>query len=88
MYLDFGAGVFPMPYTSNAGGKESTISYLPMPGRILISRFTADNSASISLSTLIQYRYVIIPGSVNIGLNNHVNLKDYEAVRKFYRIPD
>lgn len=88
MYLNFGAGVFPMPYTSNAGGKESTVSYLPTPGRFLITRFTSDNSASIPLSSLLQYRYVIIPGGVNISLNNHINLKDYEAVRKFYRIPD
>lgn len=88
MYLNFGAGVFPMPYTSDAGGKESTISYLPMIGRFIITRFTADDSAGVSLSSLLQYRYVIIPGSANIGLNNHVNLKDYEAVRKFYRILD
>ncbi|HTH81831.1 MAG TPA: hypothetical protein VL490_02775, partial [Mucilaginibacter sp.] len=87
-YLNFGAGVFPMPYTSYAGGIANTISYLPMQGKVLITRFTADNSASITLSTIIQYRYVIIPGGVNIGLNNHVNLKDYEAVRKYYRIPD
>jgi len=88
VYLNFGAGVFPMPYTSYAGGLANTMSYLPMQGKFLITRFTEDNSASLSLSTVIQYRYVIIPGSVNIGLNNHVNLKDYEAVRKFYRIPD
>jgi hypothetical protein len=88
VYCDFGAGVFPLPYTSFAGGKENTINYLPQVGRFIITRFTADNSASISLSTLIQYRYVIIPGSVALAVGNHINLKNYEAVRKYFRIPD
>jgi hypothetical protein len=88
VYCDFGEGVNPLPYTSFAGGKENTINYLPEVGNILITRFTSDNSASISLSSLIQYRYVIIPGSALISVANRVNLKNYEAVRKYFRIPD
>jgi hypothetical protein len=88
VYLNFGAGVFPMPYTSDAGGKTSTMSFLPQVGRILITRYTADGTGSVSLSSVIQYRYVIIPGSVLVAVNNHINLKDYEAVRKYFRIPN
>ena len=88
IYFTFGGGVYALPYTSYAGGKQNTISFFPRLGHFIITRFTADNSNSVPLSTLLQYRYVIIPGGQNVGLNNHVNLSDYEAVRKFYRIPD
>lgn len=88
IYFTFGGGVYTLPYTSYAGGKLNTMSYFPRVGHFIITRFTADNSNSVPLSTILQYRYVIIPGGVNIGLNNHPDLKDYEAVRKFYRIPD
>jgi hypothetical protein len=88
VYLTFGAGVFPMPYTSGAGGKTSTVSFIPQVGRMLITRYTADNSNSVPLSTLLQYRYILIPGGVSIAALHHVNLNDYEAVKRFYRIPD
>lgn len=88
VYINFGEGIYPTPYTSYAGGKQNTISFLPQVGNILITRFTADNSASISLSPLIQFRYVIIPGSVLVSVGNHINLKDYEAVRRYFRIPN
>jgi hypothetical protein len=76
VYFTFGDGVLPLPYTSYAGGKESTISFIPAfsqsgPGpadnTIMIDRFTADNSASISLNPVIQYRYVLIPGPLPDG---------------------
>jgi hypothetical protein len=63
VYFTYGAGVFPLPYTSYAGAKLSTMSFLPRNGNLLITRFTADNSNSIKLSSLLQYRYVIIPGA-------------------------
>jgi hypothetical protein len=79
VYFTFGIGVFPLPYTSFAGGKESTISFIPAfsnggsgsPGpsdnTIMIDRFTADNSASVTLSTVLQYRYVLIPAPLPDG---------------------
>jgi len=54
----------PLPYTSYAGGLENTLSFIPQPGNILITRFTADNSGSIGISSILQFRYVIIPGGV------------------------
>lgn len=49
VYFTFGAGIFDLPYTSDAGGMANTISFLPQKGNILITRFTSDNSNSIGL---------------------------------------
>jgi hypothetical protein len=70
VYFTFGFGVFPMPYTSFAGGKLNTMSFIPClgtdltvkDGTILITRFTGDNTASVTLSSILEYRYVLIPG--------------------------
>ncbi|RYZ96880.1 MAG: collagen-like protein [Sphingobacteriaceae bacterium] len=88
VYLNFGGGVYALPYTSYAGGKLNTISYWPRVGKIIITRFTADNSRSIALSSLIQYRYVIIPGAVKAITSKNIDLSNYVAVKKFYNIPD
>ena len=61
VYFTFGASIYPLPYTSFAGGKDNTISFALSPGKISIRRSTADNSASVALSSVLQYRYVIIP---------------------------
>jgi hypothetical protein len=66
VYLTFGAGEIPLPYTSDAGGKTSTVSFIPQQGNILITRYTFDDSGSILLSTLLQCRWVIIPGGVSV----------------------
>lgn len=63
VYFTYGAGTFPLPYTSYAGGKESTISFIPVPGILFITRFTFDNSASLSFGAL-SFRYILIPGGV------------------------
>jgi hypothetical protein len=88
IYFTFGGGIYAIPYTSFAGGKQNTVSYLPRLGHFIITRFTADNSNTIKLSTLLQYRYILIPGGQSLGVNHHVDLSNYEAVRKFYRIPN
>lgn len=62
VYFTFGGGTFVLPYTSNAGNKSNVISYIPKTGDIVVTRFTSDNSNSVNLSTLLQYRYVLIPG--------------------------
>ena len=88
IYFTFGAGIFGLPYTSYAGNKENTMSYLPRLGRFIITRFTADNSNAIKLSSLLQYRYIIIPGGTLTSVSRHVNLKNYEAVKRYFRIPN
>lgn len=87
IYLNFGGGVYILPYTSYAGGKLNTLSFLPRAGHFIITRFTADNTNSIPLSTALQYRYVIIPGGISAAaVANHVDIKNYESVRKYYGI--
>jgi hypothetical protein len=89
VYFTFGSGEFPMPYTSNAGGKASTISFIPQVGRFLITRFTFDNTDSINLSTGLQYRYVVIPaGQLVAAAQHHVNLNDPEAVKAYFNLPN
>lgn len=54
---------YPLPYMSNAGGKANTLSFIPQADkkRILITRFTHDNTASIGIATSLKYRVVIMP---------------------------
>jgi hypothetical protein len=87
VYFTYGGGVLPLPYTSNAGGKSSTIDFKPLFKRIAITRFTADNSNSVALSTLLQYRYIIIPGgTLALAKKANLDLNNYEAVKKYYSI--
>jgi hypothetical protein len=66
VYLQFGGGEIPLPYTSDAGGMTSTVSFIPQTGQILITRYTMNDSASIKLIGSIEYRWVIIPGGVSV----------------------
>jgi len=63
VYINWGlatVGTVPLPYTSNVGGKPSTISFRATVGQLHIWRFTHDNSASVNLGSVF-YRYVLIP---------------------------
>lgn len=86
IYFSFGGGVFTLPYTSYAGGKQNTISFIPVIGKFIITRFTADNSGSVSLSSVLQYRYILIPGGVAATAN--VNMNDYNAVKAIFHLKD
>ena len=88
VYLTYGGSVFPLPYNSFAGGKNNTINYMPLFNRIVITRFTADNSRSVALSTLLQYRYVIIPSGKLVSNMPKIDLNNYELVKKTFNIPD
>jgi hypothetical protein len=82
VYFTFGSGIFPLPYTSDAGGKPNIISFIPQAGKIIITRFTADNSASVSLSAILQYRFIIIPGGIHVP-----NDMNYQAISEYLHIP-
>lgn len=82
VYLNFGGGTFPLPYSSNAANKISTIDYFLKSNEIVVSRYTHDGTNSVSLSTALSYRFVIIPGGVlaklerdHIDLNNPILLQ-------------
>lgn len=93
VYFTYGGGVMPLPYTSNAGGKPNTISFIPGLNKITFTRFTHDNSNSVNLSTVLQYRYILIPGgavAARMADNSRQATPDYsnyEAVCAYYHLP-
>lgn len=81
VYMDYGGGTFPLPYTSLAAGKASTITFQPIKNKLAIYRITHDGTNSINLSSLIRYRYVIIPGGVMASLKRKgIDLNDFSRV--------
>ena len=62
VYMKFWGDVYPLPYTSYAGGAANTVDFLPRLNLIYLTRFTHDNSASVGFSSSLDFRYVIIPG--------------------------
>ncbi|WP_333888756.1 hypothetical protein [Sphingobacterium siyangense] len=81
MYMSFGGGLFPLPYTSFAGGRANTIAFIPKENQIIVYRATHDGSGLVNLSTLLQYRYVLIPGGVMASLKRKgIDLNDFSTV--------
>lgn len=68
VYATFAAEPFQLPYTSNAGGgKSSTIGYTLESEKITIRRVTAgcaEASCLVPLGISLEFRYVIVPGTV------------------------
>lgn len=81
--------VYPLPRQIN----ETTYGYyiLPdfgtgLPARIMVYR---DGNIPGGSSVPVHFRYVLIPGGVNIGGRiGQPDFDDYEEVRKFYNIPN
>jgi len=86
VYFTFNGTALPLPYTAYAGNKTNTMSFIPTVGKLIITRFTLDNSASVILSKTLLYRYIIIPGGVHTTGN--INFNDYNAVKKAFHLND
>jgi len=83
MYLDYGGGLFPLPYTSRAGGRMSTITFKLKKSELVVYRMVYDGGALLNLGSFIKYRYVIIPGNLYMGMKDrNVDLRDPVAVEK------
>lgn len=67
VYIKFLSNAFPLPYTSNAGGKPNTVSFIPDIQKIYITRFAHDNSGSLGFGT-VQFKYILIPKPENTGM--------------------
>lgn len=81
VYLDYGGGIYQLPYTSRAGGRMSTISHHPKENRIIVYRFVYDGGSLVVLPSQIMYRYVIIPGGTMASLKRKgVDLNDANQV--------
>lgn len=63
-YLKFDeTNIFPLPYTSTAGGVINTAAPIPAVGNLKVFRYRHDgNTSGIGLGSLVKIRYVIIPG--------------------------
>ena len=73
--------VFPLPYsfpTSATTTQEAYASYVI--GKIKLR-------SNITLSS-VGFRYVIVPGGIAGGRKAAVDYTDYEAVKKYYNLPD
>lgn len=96
VYINWGLGPVPLPYSSKAGGSASTISFLPQVGTITITRFTDSSTstdAGVTLAGFMQYRYVLIPGAVYddggvMPTSVGVDTTNYDEVRAAFGIPD
>ena len=89
VYMSFSNSINQLPYTSYAGNKVSTLSFNPALKSILLYRFTHDNSGSLGISTVVSFRYIIIPGGVPNGRMSRPDYKNmsYEEVCAFLGIP-
>lgn len=65
-YMRFLTTVMPLPYTSNAGGRPNTASFIVKPGVLFFTRFAHDNSGMLGFGA-VQFLYVLIPGGVAAG---------------------
>ncbi|MBS1664896.1 MAG: collagen-like protein [Bacteroidetes bacterium] len=82
VYFTYGSGYLLLPYTSYAGNKPNTMGFVTLPGKFIITRFTHDNSNAVKLSSILQYRYVIIPGGTPAPTSY-----DYNTVTRYYHAP-
>jgi hypothetical protein len=98
VYLNAGTAsqpaVFPLPFTdlfyAQAFLGIQTFNIFFTVGKI--NMYASEDASSFTGSggKSWQYRYVIIPGGVNIGgrQKGPVDFNNYEAVKQYYKIPD
>jgi len=89
VYINYGGGTFTLPYTSNATGRTSTISFFPQIKKIRPIRLTHDNNTPINLSTFMNYKYVIIPqGTAPKGSSNNTSQLLYRLNNQLYTLAE
>ena len=78
-------GIYPLPYTSYAGGNTNTFNFFLSVGKINYTRFAIDNTV-IGVSSIMQYRYVVIPGGIHTSKT--ATNTDYKYICRKYNIPE
>lgn len=88
VYLDYGGGIFPLPFTSSPLGRMSTISFFPRKGKIRPTRVVYDGGSLLPLNSNILYKYVIIPQGTVVakGVNNSVSQPLYMLNNQLYTL--
>lgn len=91
VYLQFGSGeIFPLAYTSRAGGIVNTVEAIPSVGNLKILRYRHDGvTPAIQLGTTVRIRYIIIPGGAPVPVARQINYRErsYEEVCESLGIP-
>jgi len=91
VYGKFATTVFALPYVSTAGGSANTLTYFPELNNIKLFRFKHDGSGGVSISTSVQFRYILIPGGiVTTGKQTQPDFKRmaYSEVCKYLKIQE
>lgn len=88
VYLNYGGGTFPLPYTSNAGGRMSTISFFPKQQKIRPTRIVYDGGSLQTIGSTVIFKYVIIPQATNIpkSTNSNTSQKLYKLNNQEYTL--
>lgn len=87
VYLDYGGGTFPLPYTMRGAVTVNTISYKLKLRELIIYRLTHQGATNIPLSGIIKYRYMIIPSNIYLGLKQrNIDLDNPEAVQEALKL--
>ncbi len=81
IYWKIGSSVYYIPYAQTIGTTTYTIFQVLTVGNIRLT-------ASYSGITGTQIRYVIIPGGIAGGRRAAVDYSDYDAVKKYYNLPN
>lgn len=87
VYMRFFGNVYPLPYTGYAGGTANVLDFLPRLNRLLITRFTMDNSGSTGFNSSIEFRYVIIPGGAAAKYKlskDQLQKMSYQQIQKLF----
>ena len=81
VYMNFGNDVFSLPYTSYAGGSNSTISSSASLKKIKLFRYAHVAGQTTSLPTNLKWRYILIPGGVAAStLSKDYSTMSYDEV--------
>ncbi|MFM9989718.1 hypothetical protein [Flavobacterium sp.] len=92
VYGKFSTTVFPLPYVSTAGGSANTLTYFPELNNIKLFRFKHDGSGGVSISTSVQFRYILIPGGTPVATGKQAQpdfkKMSYAEVCKYCQIPE
>lgn len=87
LYMTNGEQTFSLPYNASGNGSTEVIHFIPMPGKILITRFVTGEGPGTGFSTLWQYRYMILPGGIAAARAFlPPDYSDYKAVCRYFGI--
>lgn len=81
IYWKIGSVVYYIPYSQTIGTTTYTIFQILTVGNIKLT-------ASYAITSTTQIRYVIIPGGIAGGRRAAIDFSDYEAVKRYYNLPN